>query len=277
MRNFTASVIQFSNFRHNQLKDSAEVFSMIEHEIEKLQSTDIIVLPELTTTPYIMSEQNIADACSRYSMELGMYKKIAVQSGKYILAAGVRCVANKAYNVAFLIGPDGEVLGEYKKTHIPSGEQKVFTQGNEFSIIHTPIATFGILLCYDAQFPESFRILKQMGAEVILLPINSAVDFHEVDIDIDNWLAICKYNALVNSLYILMANKVEEIGASSIFHTGHSVIVNPFGEVVAKGSMREQSVTGVLSKECFEKYQNMYSIHRRDDLYEKFLKNKHAK
>lgn len=277
MKNLTASIIQFSNYKRGQLKDTAEVFSMIEREVEKLHSTDIVVLPELTTTPYIMSEQNIADACSRYDTELGMYKKIAVRSKKYILAAGVKCIANKAYNVAFLVAPDGEVLGEYKKTHIPHGEQNVFTKGDNFSIIHTPIATFGVLLCYDAQFPESFRILKQMGAEVILLPINSAVDFHEVDVDIDNWLAICKYNALVNSLYILMANKVEEIGISNIFHTGHSVIVNPFGEIVAKGSMREQSVTGALSQECFEKYQNMYSPYKRNDLYEKFFKNKHDK
>jgi predicted amidohydrolase len=277
MKNFTASVIQFSNFKHNQLKDTAEIFAMIKHRVEELHSTDLIVLPELTTIPYIMNKQNIADGCSRYNIEMEMYKEIAIKSNKYILAAGAKCVDNKAYNTAFLIGPDGNVLGEYKKNHIPSSELEVFTQGNGFSVIQTPIATFGILLCYDAQFPESFRILKQMGAEVVLLPVNSVVDFHEVDIDIDNWMATCKYNALVNSLYIIMANKVEEIGTSRMFHTGHSVIIGPFGEIVTEGSMREQSITGVLNSECFEKYQSTYSIHRRNDLYEKFIPKNHYK
>ena len=111
-----------------------------------------------------------------------------------------------------------------------------------------------------------------MGAEVILLPINSAVDFHEVDVDIDNWVAICKYNALVNSLYVVMANKVEEIGTSGLFHTGHSIIVNPFGEIITEGFMRSQSLMGALSSESYEKYQNTYSTHRRDDLYERYNK-----
>lgn len=272
MRNFITSVIQFSNYELGQLKDSSEIFTMIDEEIEKLQSTDLIVLPELATTPYIMDGKNIDDACLRYDMEIEKFKEIAIRSKKYILSTGARRLNDKIYNTASLIGPNGNALGEYRKTHIPSGEGKVFTQGDNFLVVDTPVAKFGILLCYDAQFPESFRILKKMGAEVVLLPINSSVDFHEVDTDINNWIAICKYNALVNSIYIVMANKVEEIGSSSVFHTGHSLIVNPFGEKIAEGSMRKQNVTGALSMECFEKYQGTYSRHKRDDLYRKYIR-----
>ena len=274
MRDFTVSVIQFSNYKHKKLDDAAKIILMITRKIEQLTSTDLVVLPEMTTTPYIMTEQYIYDACRRYDTEMDIYKKIAKRSKKYILAASVRRKQDNVYNTAFLIAPDGRIIGEYNKTHIPAREQKTFVSGDNFFVIRTPIATFGILICYDAHFPESFRILKQMGAEVVLLPINSAVESHEVNTDIDNWAAICKYNALVNSLYLVMANKIGEIGTSHIFHTGYSTIVSPFGEVLARATAREDNVTAKLSVNCFEKYQNTYSMHKRDDLYEKYIDNK---
>ncbi len=73
--------------------------------------------------------------------------------------------------------------------------------------------------------------------------------------------------------YIVMANKVGEIGASHFFHTGHSTIINPFGEIMAMASMREGNITTELRAECFEKYQHTYSMHKRDDLYRKYINN----
>jgi predicted amidohydrolase len=76
------------------------------------------------------------------------------------------------YNVAVLIGPDGEVAGKYRKICLPRGEvDGGFTPGEEYPVFATRFGRVGLMVCYDGFFPEIARELANRGAEVIGFPV----------------------------------------------------------------------------------------------------------
>ena len=273
MKDFNILVIQISNFKNNKLKSNEDIFFQIESAIKNNKNSKLVMLPELVVTPYLFNDETIISN-NQILKNLERIKKIAKKYRKYILFNDTKTERSKIYNSSYFIDDKGSILGCYNKAHIPICEEKIFSAGDKFVVIDTPLAKFGIIICYDAHYPESFRILKKMGAEVVLLPINSCVHYHEVDIDIENWRSICKYNALVNSIYVVMSNKTEQIGLSNHFHTGHSMVVDPFGKVLSEASIREDSILVELRKDIYYKYQNTYEIHKRNDLYQKYGINK---
>ena len=85
---------------------------------------------------------------------------------------GTTCLpeGNQIYNAAFLIGPDGGLIGVYRKTHLPPGEDRFLSEGTEYPVFETEFGRVGMLICWDLMFPESARILALNGADVILCP-----------------------------------------------------------------------------------------------------------
>lgn len=90
----------------------------------------------------------------------------------YLVAGIVERVGAAVYNTAVLIGRVGEIIGTYRKTHLPREEVEAgLTPGNDYPVFQTDFGTVGILICWDAQFPEPARAMALRGAEILLLPI----------------------------------------------------------------------------------------------------------
>ena len=80
--------------------------------------------------------------------------------------------ANLIYNVAVLIGPDGKVVGKYRKVCLPRGEiEGGISPGNTYPVFQTRFGKVGMMVCYDGFFPEVARRLSNNGAEVIAWPV----------------------------------------------------------------------------------------------------------
>ncbi|MFM1748591.1 MAG: (R)-stereoselective amidase, partial [Verrucomicrobiota bacterium] len=76
------------------------------------------------------------------------------------------------YNIAALIGPDGALIGKYRKICLPRGEiEGGITPGNEYPVFMTSLGKIGLMVCYDGFFPEVARELANRGAEVIAFPV----------------------------------------------------------------------------------------------------------
>jgi len=135
------------------------------------------------------------------------------------------------YNSVGLFGPDGELLGLYRKTHLFPTERLAgggwSTAGNLPVVIATELATIGLTICYDGDFPELYRCEAVMGAEVILRPSALLRSFHI-------WEMTNRARAYDNHVYIAACNAVgPDAGGNNYF--GHSMIVSPIAQVLALG------------------------------------------
>ena len=99
--------------------------------------------------------------------------EVCRETGAYAVVGFIEAAANKFYNAAMLVGPDG-VAGGYRKVHLPFiGIDRFLTPGDrQFEVFDLPFGKVGLNICYDISFPEAARVLKLMGAELIALITN---------------------------------------------------------------------------------------------------------
>lgn len=140
----------------------------------------------------------------------------------------------KLYNSAVLVGPEGFV-GRYRKVHQPADEVHSYYSGNEFPVFDTALGKIGMLICYDAWFPESGRELALKGADIILKPTATCFMNEEKNFETDQAYYsydLCeKATALQNNVFFISANQTGLSGSSDYF--GHSNIIAPNGRVLA--------------------------------------------
>ncbi|MEN9812742.1 MAG: hypothetical protein RL479_1428 [Verrucomicrobiota bacterium] len=134
------------------------------------QRADFVVLPEVVTygsgSTYVEVAEPIPGPSTRFFGEL------ARRHNLYLVPGLVERDGHLIYNVAVLIGPDGEVAGKYRKICLPRGEvDGGFTPGEEYPVFDTRFGRVGLMVCYDGFFPEIARELANRGAEVIGFPV----------------------------------------------------------------------------------------------------------
>jgi len=146
------------------------------------------------------------------------------------------------HNASVLIGPDGAVLGVYRKTHPFCTELRSrggwVTPGDEVSVVETPLGRIGQIICFDGDYPELSRITAVRGAEIIVRP--SAL-LRSADI----WELTNRARAYDNHVFVIGANATGVDPAGTIYF-GNSMIVTPIADVVARASSHESWVSARL-------------------------------
>ena len=139
-------------------------------------------------------------------------------------------------NRSFLISPSGEVAARYDKLHMFDvdvsaretwRESETFAAGHRAVLASTPLATFGLAVCYDLRFPHLFRRLAQGGAEVLLLPAAFTRPTGEA-----HWEVLLRARAIETGCFVLAAAQTGTHAGGRQTH-GHSMAVAPWGEVLA--------------------------------------------
>jgi predicted amidohydrolase len=135
------------------------------------QQADLVVLPETLT--YYGSGQSMADVAEPVpGPSTEYFGTLAKQHNLYIAAGLVERDGHVIYNVAALIGPDGKLVGKYRKVCLPRTEIMAgVTPGTEYPVFDTRFGKVGMMVCYDGFFPEVARELTKNGAEVIAWPV----------------------------------------------------------------------------------------------------------
>jgi predicted amidohydrolase len=142
----------------------------------------------------------------------------ARQYKTYIIAGMLESDGGKTYNTAVLIDREGRIAGKYRKTHLPLAEvEDGITPGSEYPVFDTDFGRIGILICWDFFFPETVRILRLKGAEIVFLPLAG-------DSGTRHWDTVTRARALDNGIYLV----------ASVSEGAASRIVDPDGEVVAE-------------------------------------------
>ncbi|HSA51836.1 MAG TPA: nitrilase family protein [Yinghuangia sp.] len=134
---------------------------------------NLIVLPELATTGYVFETREEAYAHAEAVPDgptVQSFARIAAERNVYIVGCVAELDGVRLYDTAVLVGPDG-YIGRYRKTHLWNTEKLWFTPGDEgYSVFDTRIGRIGLLVCWDIWFPETVRIVSQMGADIICIP-----------------------------------------------------------------------------------------------------------
>jgi predicted amidohydrolase len=151
----------------------------------------------------------------------------------------------KGHNTTLMFGPDGALLATYRKMHlfdvvIPGGpnitESDFMVAGEQLAITESPTATFGHATCYDLRFPELFRAMSAGGVDVFLLPAAFTYVTGR-----DHWEILLRARAIENQAFVVAPNQFGEHGPG-LRSYGHSLIVDPWGEILARGSADQEEI-----------------------------------
>lgn len=198
--------------------------------------------------------------------------RLAKKHGCWIVAGSLpirSACADKVYATCLVYDDSGQQRAHYYKIHLfdvevadQTGrycESDTFAPGEKTVVLDTPFGRLGLSICYDLRFPELYRQLLQQGAELIVAP--SA--FTEVT-GRAHWSLLCRTRALENSCYLIAANQGGlHINGRSTY--GHSMIVDPWGEVLAELNSGSGIAVVRLTKTQLNKVRTSFPVikHRR--------------
>lgn len=205
-------------------------------QIESVKA-DLYILPELCFTGYqFVSREEVADlAVLPDGAVMGWFRQMAKERNASIAFGYPEKSLAGIYNAAMVVTPDGRDL-RYRKTHLFYKEKEFFLPGDSgFGIIEWNGVRIGLAVCFDWYFPESFRTLALMGADIIAHCSNLVMPYcQQADLT----------RALENRVYIATANRIgtEERSGESLTFTGGSVLVSPRGEYLLNLPKEEEAV-----------------------------------
>lgn len=228
MREITVATVQMKpelgNSENNLVKMSDFISTIVSQ-----QKVDLIVFPELITSGYELGVKFTELAQRVPGPAINLMAQRAADAGVYIafgLATKER-VESIIYNSAVLVGPEGELLGQYNKIHLKGEERMAFREGFKMPVIDTgEIGKIGLLIGWDLAFPEVARSLTLEGAEVLCVLANWETS------NIEEWKAYLASRAYENALFVAGANRVGEDVTMNF--GGESLIMGPRGKIYAR-------------------------------------------
>ena len=218
------------------------------------QGAQIILLQELFETPYFCQKEK-ADYYA-YATELEEnaairhFRQVAKELQVVLPISFYEKKNNARYNSLAVIDADGEVLGRYRKSHIPDGpgyeEKFYFNPGDTgFKVWNTRYAKIGVGICWDQWYPEAARCMALMGAEILFYPTAIGSEPQDGSIDSkDHWQMCMLGHAAANLVPVIASNRigVETDEDSSITFYGSSFIAGPQGNIMAEAGRAEETV-----------------------------------
>jgi len=212
---------------------------------------DLIAFPEnflLIGNSNIYTSDTVPDA----EKVKNIFQKKAVDCGISILMGSILekhpSRTAKYYNTSILIDQSGKVCAEYRKIHlfdithpdVVYQESLHIIAGNDISICNHPIGVVGLTICYDLRFPMHFQKLTDAGAEIVFVPAAFTVPTGKA-----HWLTLLKARAIENQIFIIAPAQVGRHNPIKESF-GNSVLINPWGEILAQATDGEGIMTGEI-------------------------------
>lgn len=171
--------------------------------------------------------------------------RMAKQHGVWLLVGSVAIKVDesgKTVNRSLLFNPQGEIVAHYDKIHlfdVDVGDGQVYKEsakiipGEKAILSNTPFGKLGMTICYDVRFPHLYRTLAKKEADIIAVP----AAFTQVTGEA-HWHVLLRARAIENGCFVIApAQTGTHAGGRKTF--GHSLVVNPWGEVIADGGTEE--------------------------------------
>ncbi len=212
---------------------------------EETRESDLILLPEMFNCPYE------TDRFSDYAEEIPgktteLLSELAASCSSYLVGGSIPEKADgKVYNTSTVFNPEGEMIARHRKIHlfqvdypgrIQFDESKYLDRGDEKTVIETDLGTLGVAICYDLRFPELFRSMVKAGSKFILIPAAFNTTTGPA-----HWKPVLRARAIDNQVFVAAASPARN-RSSSYKAYGHSLVADPWGEVLIEAGEGEETL-----------------------------------
>jgi predicted amidohydrolase len=249
MKEFTAACVQIAVKPNQPQENITKGVQWLKKAVAEYEA-DLIVFPETVTTGYDTGLspadlwELVGEAPGKQTAEI---QAAAKELEVHVVWPTYRRAEKKGrvLNSSILIGPDGEVIGIYDKTHPFPGERRDsggWTEvGTAADVYETELGTIGMIICYDGDFPELSRLLAVKGAEIIVRPSALLRSY-------DIWYITNCARAYDNHVYMVSTNMIGPDAVGN-YYFGHSMIVNPIAWRLAQARGTEEIIAAKLDPE----------------------------
>ncbi|MFH8404702.1 carbon-nitrogen family hydrolase [Streptomyces sp. NPDC018019] len=208
--------------------------------VRERATSDLVVLPELWPVGAFAFE-TFADQAEPFEGPTYQAMSEAARDAGVWLHAGSfveRDTDGTLYNTSLVFSPDGRLAASYRKIHrfgFDKGEAVLMGAGDRVVTVPLPDTTLGLATCYDLRFPELFRQLADAGAQTLVIPAGWPARRRA------HWSLLARARAVENQSYVLACGTAGTNGG--VEQAGHSVVVDPWGEVLAEAGPYEEVLT----------------------------------
>ncbi len=221
-------------------ENRCRVRAMLDRLAQGEAKPDVVVLPELWDTAYDLHrlDEIADDHGERAKAFLG---EAASRLHCYIVGGSIaERIGEQVYNTTYVFDRSGDVIGRYAKVHLfrLMNEDKYLSAGEEggrYAMDGEPVSS---VICYDIRFPEWIRSHALAGSKVLFV---SAQWPHP---RLNHWRQLLIARAIENQMYVVACNRVGTGGKTAF--CGHSIIIDPWGEIVAEADEQEAIVTAKI-------------------------------
>ncbi len=231
----------------------------------RARGADIVVLPELWASAYDL-EHGAAHAALLGAGMFAEIERIAREVHIAVVGSLLESDGARLYNTATYVDNQGHQLGAYRKLHLVPmlEEDKYLAGGDEAPIYEAPFGKFALAVCYDLRFPELWRHYALGGAHLVFLPAEWPIQ------RIAHWRTLLPARAIENQFYVVGTNRVGK-SKDQIFG-GHSMIVNPWGDIVVEGGEGEALLIASIDLDLVAQVRARVPVFkdRRPEAYERW-------
>ena len=243
-------------------------------EESKSNNVDFIVLPEMFNCPYSNDKFIEYAEEEKDSITLNKISSLAEKNNVYILAGSIPERENgKLYNTSYLFNRQGDIIAKHRKMHlfdidvkgkITFKESDVLTAGDNVTTADTEFGKIGIGICYDVRFPELARLMVENGALILFYP-----GAFNMTTGPAHWELLFRSRALDNQVYCV--GVAPALNEDASYHSfGHSVVANPWGEIIAEADEKENLIISEIDLSEIKRIREELPLlkNKREDLYE---------
>ena len=261
----------------------SKAINLIHKAAEK--GANIILLQELFQTPYfcIQYDEEIFKLAHTFedNKVLDQMRKIAKDLNVVLPISFFEKDNNAYFNSIAVINTDGNILGKYRKSHIPDGpgylEKYYFNPGNTgFKVWDTNYGKIGIGICWDQWFPEAARIMALKGAEVLFYPTAIGDELMSEYDSSGAWQRVMQGHAAANIMPVVASNRIgsESVKGQVNGFYGKSFICDRSGKIISEASKdKEEIIIAEIDTEKDHLFRRNWGLFRdrRTDLYKELL------
>lgn len=232
--------VDYCNLKNNYEK----VNMMFTETMSSYPNTDIIVLPEDWSTGFSdemfhNQEEYVENEDGR---SINFLKSLALKYKVWVIGGSIGTLHNdgEMRNTTYIIDRNGRVIGDYSKIHLYSDMDEDFKlkHGNKADIYQIEDAKVGLMICYDIRFPELARIYSIKGSNVLF--VTSEFPLPRTN----HWRTLLMARAIENQVFVVACNRVGDGPMGT--YIGHSMIIDPWGEIIAEAGEDECIVYGSI-------------------------------
>lgn len=260
--------MQVVDNKHHNVKKTLKMIK--ESSKEDVQ---LVILPEMFNCPY---ENSKFEEYAEYVDESTTLKSMSSAASKFDIHLVAGSIPEKTdegiYNTSFVFNNQGEIIGFHRKMHlfdinvpgkITFKESDTLKSGNNITVVDTDLGKIGIGICYDIRFPELSRIMALKGADILVFP-----GAFNMTTGPAHWETLIRTRAIDNQVFVAAASPASNNDADYIAY-GHSMVCNPWGQVVSCGKFEEKIIYAKIDLKSVPSIREELPLlkNRRSDIY----------